>query len=201
MLSTKITYDMPQDAPSSAVREDVIESGFIGTLQYLKYDYRRDITDRASLERNFREKFESLNRVRLTDSEFARLLDEIAESTNAHSNSYTRNSYSAHNFPSFVIQNSTFVISQRPYQVYAVGSIGLQLLIGHYVQSGLYSIVDECPGLGDSAMRLQTVISQSTEADTERRYRSAAEFANALRKSVQKRTLFERVFGWPRRKL
>ena len=74
---SNFTYDLPSDAPPSVVREDTIEAGFIGTLQRLKYEYRPDITDRASLERNFREKFESLNRVRLTDAEFARLLDEI----------------------------------------------------------------------------------------------------------------------------
>jgi len=65
------------DAPSAAgaaLREDAIEYGFIGKLQGLKYTYRRDISDRASLENNFRE---ALNRVRLTDAEFARLLDEI----------------------------------------------------------------------------------------------------------------------------
>lgn len=67
----------PADASPSVVREDTIEYGFISTLQGLKYDYRREIHDRAALERNFREKFESLNRVKLTDSEFARLLDEI----------------------------------------------------------------------------------------------------------------------------
>ena len=68
------------DAPSAAgaaLREDAIEYGFIGKLQGLKYTYRRDISDRASLENNFREKFEALNRVRLTDAEFTRLLDEI----------------------------------------------------------------------------------------------------------------------------
>jgi type I restriction enzyme R subunit len=37
---------------------------------------RPDIRDRAALEQNFREKFEALNRVKLTDTEFARLLDE-----------------------------------------------------------------------------------------------------------------------------
>jgi len=58
-------------------RELDIEFGFIGKLQSLKYEYRPDITDRAALEKNFREKFEELNRVRLTDSEFARLLDII----------------------------------------------------------------------------------------------------------------------------
>lgn len=57
--------------------EQQIEQSFIDKLTGLKYEYRSDITDRAALEKNFREKFEALNRVRLTDSEFARLLDEI----------------------------------------------------------------------------------------------------------------------------
>ena len=57
--------------------EQQIEQSFIGKLTELKYEYRSDITDRAALEKNFREKFEALNRVRLTDSEFARLLLEI----------------------------------------------------------------------------------------------------------------------------
>lgn len=68
---------MPTNVPSSVVREDTLEYGFIGTLQKLKYEYRPDIRDRATLEANFREKFEALNRVRLTDAEFARLLEEI----------------------------------------------------------------------------------------------------------------------------
>jgi type I restriction enzyme, R subunit len=57
--------------------EHQIEQNFIVKLTGLKYEYRSDITDRAALEQNFREKFEALNRVRLTDTEFARLLDEI----------------------------------------------------------------------------------------------------------------------------
>lgn len=77
MPSSKFTYDQPSGAPSPVVREEHIEYGFIGKLQNLKYEYRADIRDRASLERNFREKFEALNRVHLTDGEFARLLDEI----------------------------------------------------------------------------------------------------------------------------
>jgi type I restriction enzyme R subunit len=77
MNPSKFNYhDLPA-LESSVVREDTIEYGFIGTLQKLKYEYRPDITNRATLEANFREKFEALNRVRLTDSEFARLLDEI----------------------------------------------------------------------------------------------------------------------------
>ena len=57
--------------------EQQIEQSFIDKLTGLKYEYRPDITDRAALEKNFREKFEALNRVKLTEAEFARLLDEI----------------------------------------------------------------------------------------------------------------------------
>jgi type I restriction enzyme R subunit len=59
------------------VNEAGIEDLFIQKLRDLKYTDRPDIHDRASLEKNFREKFEALNRVRLTDAEFARLLEEI----------------------------------------------------------------------------------------------------------------------------
>ncbi|PKY11992.1 DEAD/DEAH box helicase [Acidithiobacillus marinus] len=76
-VNAQSTYSQPAARPHSAVREDTIEYGFIGALQNLKYDFRDDIRDRAALEANFREKFEALNRVRLTDAEFARLLDEI----------------------------------------------------------------------------------------------------------------------------
>ena len=54
-----------------------IEQEFIEKLVGLKYLYRDDIRDRDTLERNFREKFEALNRVRLTEGEFNRLLEEI----------------------------------------------------------------------------------------------------------------------------
>ena len=80
MPPSKFTYDPPSAAPptaSTVVKEEQIEYGFIGKLQNLKYEYRADIRDRAALERNFREKFEALNRVKLSDGEFARLLDEI----------------------------------------------------------------------------------------------------------------------------
>ncbi len=77
MSPDTFSYQNQPDGPSSVVREEHIESGFIGTLQKLKYEYRPDIRDRAALEANFREKFEALNHVHLTDSEFARLLDEI----------------------------------------------------------------------------------------------------------------------------
>ncbi|MCE5990592.1 type I restriction endonuclease subunit R [Pseudomonas sp. KCA11] len=57
--------------------ETQIERDLISKLEDLKYSYRPDIRDRAALERNFRQHFEALNRVHLTDSEFARLLDSI----------------------------------------------------------------------------------------------------------------------------
>jgi type I restriction enzyme R subunit len=60
-----------------SLREEHIENDFIRKLVNLKYEYRPDITDRAALEKNFRVKFEALNRVNLTDGEFARLLDEL----------------------------------------------------------------------------------------------------------------------------
>ncbi len=56
--------------------ERQIEESLIAKLSDLKYGYRSDIRDRAALEANFREKFEVLNRVTLTDGEFERLLDE-----------------------------------------------------------------------------------------------------------------------------
>ena len=57
--------------------EQQIEQDLIEKLKDLKYIYRPDIRNRAALEQNFREKFELLNRVNLTDTEFARLLDQI----------------------------------------------------------------------------------------------------------------------------
>ena len=54
-----------------------LEESLVTKLRDLKYEYRPEIRDRAKLEANFREKFEALNRVNLTDGEFQRLLDEI----------------------------------------------------------------------------------------------------------------------------
>ncbi|HBX38291.1 MAG TPA: DEAD/DEAH box helicase, partial [Pseudohongiella sp.] len=60
-----------------SLKESQIEQKLIDKLEELKYVHRSDIRDKVTLERNFREKFEVLNRVRLTDAEFARLRDEI----------------------------------------------------------------------------------------------------------------------------
>ncbi|PRS68038.1 type I restriction endonuclease subunit R [Bacillus sp. NMTD17] len=57
--------------------EREIEAGFIEKLRDLKYIYREDIRDKASLEANFKEHFERLNRVKLSNSEFERLRDSI----------------------------------------------------------------------------------------------------------------------------
>ena len=58
--------------------EPQIEQGLIAKLADLKYNYRQDIRDRASMEQNFRQHFEALNRINLTDSEFHRLLEQIS---------------------------------------------------------------------------------------------------------------------------
>lgn len=61
--------------------EKQIEDNFIKKLSdELKYVFRDDIHDRKALEENFRQKFNSLNRVHLTDNEFERLLEEITDS-------------------------------------------------------------------------------------------------------------------------
>ncbi|MDR3415520.1 MAG: DEAD/DEAH box helicase family protein [Nevskia sp.] len=76
-MPSEMTY---QQAPGSlplVLKEQDIETAFIEKLRGLKYTERPDIRDRAALERNFREKFEALNRVRLTDAEFQRLLEEL----------------------------------------------------------------------------------------------------------------------------
>ncbi len=77
MQSPKGTYPFEPDHPPSAVNEQDIEDAFISKLRDLKYTDRPDIHDRATLEANFRQKFEALNRVRLLDAEFSRLLDEL----------------------------------------------------------------------------------------------------------------------------
>ncbi|MDH5937487.1 type I restriction endonuclease subunit R [Vibrio splendidus] len=61
-------------------KEQQIEDSLIEKLTDLKYTYRKDIRNKADLEKNFREKFEKLNYVKLTDAEFARLRDEIVTS-------------------------------------------------------------------------------------------------------------------------
>jgi len=77
MHSSSAIYQPFSDQTPSVVNEQGIEEAFIQKLRDLKYIYRGDIHDRATLNSNFREKFEALNRVHLTDAEFARLLEEI----------------------------------------------------------------------------------------------------------------------------
>jgi len=56
----------------------------------LKYTYRPDIKDLESLEKNFREKFEDLNKVKLTDYEFERLLETIIKPDVFESSTFLR---------------------------------------------------------------------------------------------------------------
>jgi type I restriction enzyme R subunit len=76
-MSSEIPYESKPDSYPIQVREQDIEAEFLRKLEGLKYTLRTDIRDRAGLERNFREKFDALNGVKLTDTEFQRLLDEI----------------------------------------------------------------------------------------------------------------------------
>jgi type I restriction enzyme R subunit len=103
-LTWKLTRDGKQEMsgkmnPKVAMTspERQLEESLVGKLLDLKYEHRADIRDRATLEKNFRDKFEALNRVRLTDGEFQRLLDEIitpdvftAAHTLRNRNSFTR---------------------------------------------------------------------------------------------------------------
>ncbi|WP_047790783.1 type I restriction endonuclease subunit R [Tenacibaculum mesophilum] len=59
------------------IKEQQIEEELIERLSDLKYTYRKDIRTKDALELNFRQKFEALNRVKLTDAEFDKLLTEI----------------------------------------------------------------------------------------------------------------------------
>jgi type I restriction enzyme R subunit len=76
-MASETTYQQTPDPKPSAVKEQDIEESFIQKLRDLKYTDRPDIHDRASLEANFRQKFENLNRCKLTDAEFARLLLDL----------------------------------------------------------------------------------------------------------------------------
>lgn len=85
--------------------EAQIDKDFIAKLSELKYSHRADIRDRATLENNFREKFQELNRVRLSDAEFQRLLAEIvspdvfsAAQTLRNRNAFTRDDGTPLNF-------------------------------------------------------------------------------------------------------
>ncbi len=60
-------------------KEAEIEKELIERLIDLKYTHREDIRDKHALELNFRQKFEALNKVNLTDSEYQRLREEIIE--------------------------------------------------------------------------------------------------------------------------
>lgn len=70
MSPSDVPYELPATRKRSVVREEQLETTFIEKLRSLKYTVRADIRDRAALERNFRAKFEELNRVHFTDCAF-----------------------------------------------------------------------------------------------------------------------------------
>ena len=56
--------------------EAQIEQQFLNKLKEMNYTYRSDIRNLDVLERNFRQKFERLNFVTLSDDEFRKLIQE-----------------------------------------------------------------------------------------------------------------------------
>ncbi len=58
-------------------KENHIETDLIKKLKDLKYTYRPYIHNKLTLEINFQKKFEALNKVKLSESEFNRLREEI----------------------------------------------------------------------------------------------------------------------------
>ncbi|MEO6382246.1 MAG: type I restriction endonuclease subunit R [Nitrobacter sp.] len=76
-MTSETSYPAARERQFSGVKEQDIETALVEKLRDLKYTDRPDIRDRSSLEANFRQKFEALNRVHLTEGEFARLLDEL----------------------------------------------------------------------------------------------------------------------------
>jgi type I restriction enzyme R subunit len=106
-----------------ATHESQIEQDFIAKLCELKYSHRPDIHDRLTLENNFREKFQELNRVALSDGEFQRLLADIvspdvftAAQTLRGRNAFTRDDGTPLNYTLVNIEdwckNSFEVVSQ-----------------------------------------------------------------------------------------
>jgi len=80
-------------------KESQIEQDFIKQLTELKYIYRSDIRTKNALNKNFREKFEKLNDIKLSDSEFKRLCEKIihADVFSAASALRQRNSFTLDN--------------------------------------------------------------------------------------------------------
>lgn len=66
-MTSEILYPPATGRWYSGVRAHDIETALLDKLRELKYTDRPDIHDRATLEANFRQKFETLNRVRLAD--------------------------------------------------------------------------------------------------------------------------------------
>lgn len=89
-LGAEVKYDpRTLQAAVPTWSRELLGDDFFGRVAFVSCDGRQQVTDAgleqleaatrdcAALEKNFREKFETLNHVHLTDGEFQRLLDEI----------------------------------------------------------------------------------------------------------------------------
>ncbi len=79
-ITKKLMENHIFDKKKTKTKELQIERELINRLSDLKYTYREDIRTKAALEQNFREKFNALNRVSLTDAEFKKLKGDIINS-------------------------------------------------------------------------------------------------------------------------
>ncbi len=166
MPSSNPSCDQPTVTPSHVVRGEQVEYGFIGKLRNLKYEYRADIHDRAALERNFSRKFETLNRVHLSDGEFARLLDGIvtadvfaAASTLRQRNAFTRDDGTPLNYTlvnikdwcknTFEVLNQLRINTDNSHHRYDV----LILINGCAVRASRAEDLDTEPAAGDGTDR------------------------------------------------
>ena len=72
--------------------EAQIEQQFLNKLKEMNYTYRSDIRNLDALERNFRQKFERLNFVTLSDDEFRKLIQEnVTSDVSLHRSVFARN--------------------------------------------------------------------------------------------------------------
>lgn len=150
---------------NTTIPESELEATLIAKLRDLKYVHRDDIHDRAALEANFRRHFEALNRVKLTDGEFERLLDEIitpdvftASRTLREINSFTRDDGTPLNYTLVKIKDwckNTFeVVSQlRINTDYSHHRYDVMLLI-----NGVPAVQIELKSLGISPSRARQQI-------------------------------------------
>jgi hypothetical protein len=108
-MSTKFNVDMYKN---DQVTRRYSEGFKLKVLAELKYNYRPDIVDGKAIEQNFKTKFETLNRVHLTESEFICIGEEIINpDVIASSKLFRENNYLQRDFIARLIEYYFFILS------------------------------------------------------------------------------------------